>query len=452
MKTIIIIGAGFSGVMTAVNLIKFSEQPLKIYLADSRKERAKGLAYSTNNDLHLLNVPAGKMGAFHDDIENFYKWIKEHYSQFKADDFVPRRIYGEYLDSIFSEYKKKALSKNIQLNEINDKAIDITIINNRYQVAFKYHEMIIADKVILATGNFPPRNISVTTPEFYKSESYFQNPWGEKVFEKLTDNNILLIGSGLTMVDLVLSLFQRNYHGKVYVISPHGYIPRVHEKTQDYPYFFDENNLPETVKHAFKIIKNEIKKAEKQGISWHSVVDSIRPFTQKIWLNFSTEEKNKFMKYLRHRWGVLRHRMAPQVSEIFNSLLKNKQIEIFAGKIISFDESENNIKVVFKNRKSNNIQEIRVEKVINCTGPESDITRIDDQLIKNLLEKKLIKPDSIKLGIDASPTGNILNENNEVEKNFFTIGNNLKGVLWESTAVPELRQQSYILALELLKD
>lgn len=455
MKSIAIIGAGFCGLMTAVNLIKQSTTPIIIYLVENRKEFGKGVAYSTQNDLHLLNVPCIKMSAFSDAPEHFYQWLQKSQEITGInpvhDDFVPRKVYGLYLQSIFNEYKKIALEKGIELIEINHEAINILNFENAYKITFKNTQEIIADKILLATGNFLPRDITINTPEFYQDEAYFKNPWGEYIFNNYNPGkSILIIGSGLTMVDIVLSFYQKNHKGKIYVISPHGYIPQVHKKSTIYPAFFNNDNLPKTAIEAFKIVKSEIKKAKSENIDWRSVVDSIRPFTQKIWLEFSIFEKQQFMKHLRHKWGVMRHRMPPVVADIFYKMLESQQIEIFAGKIIELVKN-NNITVKFKNRKTNEIQQLNVNKVINCTGPEADINKIENQLIQNLIKSGLIKADIMNLGIDATINGNVINNHNEVERNFYTIGTNLKGLLWESTAVPELRVQADNIATELLK-
>ncbi|MFN8576286.1 MAG: FAD/NAD(P)-binding protein [Candidatus Sericytochromatia bacterium] len=458
MKAIAIIGAGFCGTITAVNLIKYSTEPIKIFLIESRKEFAKGVAYSTSNLLHLLNVRASGMSAFDDEPEHFLKWLKNNNdnplisNNINENDFISRSIYGLYLKSILDEYKSIAIDKNIKLIEINDKAINVIKKEQNIVINFENNSEILVDKLLIATGNYKPRNINIKDNNFYENNSYYQDPWGSNIFENYNElENILLIGSGLTMVDLVLSFYQRKHKGLIYVISPHGYLPQSHKEVSKYKNFLDENNLPTTALKAFKIIKNEIREAKKNNIDWRSVIDSIRPFNQRIWLNFSLYEKKSFMSHLRHRWGVLRHRMAPEIANIFDELINKHQIKVYAGKIHELVYRDNNINVLFTDKKSKCTNTLTVSKVINCTGPEADILKIDDLLIKNLINNGIIKPDEMNLGIDSIIDGNIINKDNIIEENIYTIGTNLKGLLWESTAVPELRKQTYKIALSLLK-
>jgi uncharacterized NAD(P)/FAD-binding protein YdhS len=250
------------------------------------------------------------------------------------------------------------------------------------------------------------------------------------------------------MVDLALSLKESGHQGKIYVISKHGYLPLPHQKVEPYPPFLSEENLPSSFLQLFRLVREHIETAEKQDINWRAVIDSLRPYSQKIWQALDVSERKKFMRYARHRWGVLRHRLPPETDHIFNQLLVSGQVEVYAGRIQSITESETEIKVIFKSR--DGIKEIKVARVINCTGPEPNINKIDQEIITDLRNKGLIRPDSLNLGIDSTPQGAVINRDGQPSDILFTIGPLLKGILWETTAIPEIRVQARDLAELLL--
>ena len=196
MKKITIIGSGATGTLLAINLIKHAGvEPIEINVVDKKERLGRGVAYSTAKDFHLLNVPANKMGAFPDDIEHFYKWLIGKGYDFFSNDFVPRKLYGEYLRELFCEtFKNK--SANVAVNLLDDEAVDVLVDEAQAQVILKSGEVLYSDKVVLAFGNFPPPPHPKTVDQSYtKSEKYFQNPWSSALFERIKPtDDIFIIG------------------------------------------------------------------------------------------------------------------------------------------------------------------------------------------------------------------------------------------------------------------
>jgi uncharacterized NAD(P)/FAD-binding protein YdhS len=461
VKTIAVIGGGFSGTMLAVNLLNQAPGAVRVIMIEKEPVTGKGVAYSTEDATHLLNVPAAKMSAFPDDPGHFIHWLEKNQAarefnlEISPDSFLPRKIYGLYLQDILNEVTGRHGSS---LERIYSEAVALDL-TGKGAVIFCKNEVspgnfsVSADKAVLALGNYPPGNLPVADEAFYKSSNYFQDPWGKGVLRSLAkDSPVLLIGSGLTMVDLVLSLKESGHQGKIYVISKHGYLPLAHSKAPSYPSFISEENLPGSFPGLFRLIRRQVESAREQGIDWRAVIDSLRPYSQKIWQALSVNERKKFMRYARHRWGVLRHRLPPQTAKIFNELAGSGQVEVYGGTIKGFSETGNEIKVKFKPGGQEQLKEIKVSRVINCTGPEPDITRINQAIIVDLLNKGLIRPDPLRLGLDATPEGAVIGSTGQPSSVLFTLGPLLKGILWESTAVPELRVQALDLAELLLQD
>lgn len=449
-KKVLIIGGGFSGMMTAINLIK-EEADVLITIINDTYEPSLGAAYSTTNFVHLLNVPAGKMSAFANNPSDFIDWLKskEEYNHLITDsienEFIPRAIYGVYLAEIVEKYKSHP-----KINWINGTAYDIRITDEGYDVILKNNDCYSGNFLILASGNILPSNPPIKNETFYSSKNYFRNPWNDSFLNKMNRNKpVLIIGTGLTMIDCVLSLKSIQFKEKIYAISPRGYIPRPHTKAEIYPDFYSEIK-DQSLLAIFKAVRKHIKKAEDTGIPWQSVIDSLRPHVQEIWKSFSDKEKLQFISHVRHIWGVARHRLPQHIHSEIDDLIKTGQLEIIGGRInniIETNENELNVEVLLRKQKS--YKTIKASCAINCTGPQTNYNTIENELYQNLIQKKIILPDANRLGIKATINYEILKSESTVHKNMYAIGSLLRGVLWETTAVPELKQQAYDIAQQI---
>jgi uncharacterized NAD(P)/FAD-binding protein YdhS len=458
MKKIGIVGAGFSGTMTAVHLIDKATEPFEIILINERESFNKGIAYNPYSKKHLLNVQAGKMSAYSEKPDHFLDWalqqdaIKEKDRDLAANSFLPRKLYGDYLCEIWEEAKKTAASKNITITVIHSFVVDLEVLENSVSLLLDNTMELNIDQCVIATGNQIPRNPRILNLDFYNSENYFQNPWKIESVKNTTKKlPVLIIGNGLTMVDTVFGLLEQDFKGAIYSISPNGFNILPHRAHGlKYSKLAEELNEDLSLFELLKLVNKHIKLVRKNGVSAEAVIDSLRPHTQKIWKSLSAQEKQFFMSRLRHLWGVARHRIPMHSHDKIQQLRIDGKLHINSGKIINFEEKEDFIAVEYFDKKEGIIRTIQVSRIINCTGPETDLMNVETNFLKNCLIKGILTQDSLKLGITASTeTFQIINSEGKLQPNLFTIGSNLKGELWESTAVNELRAQAEKLAEKL---
>ncbi len=456
-KTIAIIGGGFSGSALAINLLRRATSPLRIVLIERKPPFGGGVAYGTKSPDHLLNVPANKMGIFPEEPEHFVRWLREHREEegvpetFDENGFLPRRLYGAYVSARLNEAEAEA-GDEVELTRVEAEVIDLEERSGGGAVLrFADGNDLAADQVVLALGNLPgaypiPRPLAI-----YRSGRYVHVPWRADALGGIGPNDdVLLVGQGLTATDLIVELDRRGHRGTIHALSRRGARPQVHQPVDAYPSFIDEGGLPATARELVRRVRLEVRAAARRGIDWRGVVDSLRPHSAAIWQGFSGEERSAFLRYVRPIWEGHRHRIAPQLAEVLVRMEDEGRLKYHAGRLQTLDVDAAGVDAMFRRRGSIQHVALRVAKVINCTGPRTDYSKYQHPLFIHLLARGLIDHDPLALGINARPTGEVLRYRGDEVGWLFTLGAPLKGVLWETTAVREIREQAQALAERLL--
>jgi uncharacterized NAD(P)/FAD-binding protein YdhS len=443
--TIAVIGGGFSGATLAAQLLHNSGDSVSVVLIEKRARLGRGAAYSTECAEHLLNVRARNMSAYPDDPEHFLKWVRLYHDPLaSAEDYLPRRLYGQYVASVLEQQIQRHPGR---FERVQDEAAAISLarIGNMAEVHLRNGRTLFADKVVLALGNFPPGDprLPGRTPH---SLRYVSNPWRSNLWpsgalgEVSHAEDVLLIGSGLTSVDAAISLRGRGFRGGIHILSRRGQLPQTHKAAAIWPPFWTEQS-PRTVRGILRLIHTQLRAAEKLGSDWRAVIDSLRPFTQAIWRSLSFKERRRFLRHVRPYWDAHRHRVAPSIGAWLDSQIRDGQIGIHAGRIAAYAEDAEGVDVTYRDRESGQLERLRVNRVINCTGPESDCRKVDDPLLTNLMRQKLARPDPLFMGLDVAADGALIDAHGDVSDLLYAIGPARKGSLWETIAVPELRVQ-----------
>lgn len=459
MKKFGIIGGGFSGTMTAVHLIRNTVEPIEIIIINERETFNKGIAFNPYSRHHLLNVATSKMSAFADKPEHFLDWIMQHKNYESKDKniianaFLPRYLYGQYLSEIWKETINSTNAERVSIKVIDAFVVDLDVSENAVTLLLSDNENLTVDVCVIASGNHIPRNPSIKNTSLFQSKNYFQNPWSIKaVSDTVSQKPVLILGNGLTMIDTVLGLLENNFENKIISISPNGFniLPHRHSGLK-YTKLIDELSTNATLFEIVKLFNKHIKLVRDFGLSAEPIIDSIRPYTQKIWQRLTPAEKRLFMSKLRHLWGVARHRIPTHIHDKMQQLRIDNKLHIYAGKLIDIVEENGNLEVEFFNKKHKCNEKIIVSRIINCTGPETDLMQSDKNVLKNCLLKGIISQDELKLGINADTNNfQVIDKDGNAHANLFTTGSNLKGMLWETTAVNELRDQAERLAKNML--
>jgi len=456
---IAIVGAGFSGTLAAIQCCKQLDASISkpknysVLLIEQNSQFALGAAYCTSQVEHLLNVPAWNMSAFPNDQNHFLDWLTQNNYKFGKTDLVPRYIYGKYLQSLLNDAQAQ-YAEHLQLIQNTVIAIQPQTGNgsNFYEIECKDGQRLIANQVLLALGNFPPQNPPLNESSFFKtSKRYWRNPWQGGRSTIPEDATCLIIGTGLTMVDKVLALKAAGHTGKFIALSRHGFLPFPHSSSSLNPVTkpWTDAELKDVAKSPRKLFR-WLRAQMKQSSDWRVPILKLRPSLQRIWKNWPSAEKKRFLRHCRAWWDVRRHMIDDTVSRQLLALQASGQLKIIAGRLKSVEEKNEQILCKYWDRHSKREQELNCDWVINCIGPDGGIANSQNPLIKQLRDSNQIQSDSLGLGLNIDEQYRSLNAVGKSQANLFAMGPLLKGLLWESIAVPELRQQALEVATCLL--
>ena len=452
--TIAIIGAGFSGTMLCLHLLRETAPTTRILLIERGATFGPGQAYGTDHASHLLNVPAGRMSAFPDQPLHFLSWLQDQPTEHAraptptATSFVPRSLYGAYLRDLLAEATRSAPSD--RLESVSGKVVAITRDTAGVTLHLDQDRSLPATMAVLATGNNPLTTVPVADPDFYDNPLYRHDPWSPTALSGVPhDRPILLIGTGLTMVDTVLRLLDAGHTGPIHALSRRGKLPHTHATAAVAVPMPDPAGFPRNPAALLRFVRAEAERITGAGGSWHAAIDALRPITQALWQGWSVPERRRFLAHIRPMWDIHRHRMAPAVAERIGAARASGQLRIHAGRIEGFSPAEDGVDITWRSNGGSQRAQLRAELVVNCTGPGSDITRSADPLHQALLAGGLARPDALRLGFDVTPTGALRGADGAVSACLFGVGPVCRSALWEITAVPDIRQHCQQLARHL---
>ena len=437
---IVIVGAGASGALTAVQLRRRAPAP-KVGLVEGGARVARGLAYGTPYGAHLLNVPARGMSAFPEEPNHFAGWLASRLPGSSGETFAPRPLYGEYL----SELVAGGAGESGAIDRIAGTAVGMTRAARGWVLHLHDGGTVRARAVVLALGNLPPDDPAALTS--LADERYVRDPWAPGAAAGLDrDATVLMIGAGLTMVDLLLTLQVEGHRGPVHALSRHGALPREHAPAAPRP-LAAAPSLP-TPRAAAARVRGVARAATREGGDWRSVIDSLRPHTAAIWSGWDLRGRRSFLRHARYLWDAHRHRVAPEVGARVRDLLEKGALVVHRGRITAVEATPSGLTVRWR-RGAGREESRTVARVINCTGPRSDYATLDVPLVAALRRGGYLVPDPLGLGVETGTDGALIGRDGAPVEGLFTLGPLRRPALWETTAIPEIRAQAAALARRL---
>jgi uncharacterized NAD(P)/FAD-binding protein YdhS len=398
------------------------------------RQLAKGLAFGTRRPEHLLNVRASNMSAFPDDPGHFLRWMGFSDSE-QANRFVPRLAYGHYLRELLVDALAAAPG---QAQIVQGEAISAKFGADRITLALDGKRPIECHALILALGNFPPsplRPLAGIAPP-----RHFADPWAPGVLDGLEDlEHVVLLGTGLTAADMIVSLTRAGFKGRITALSRRGLKSRAHAETG--PVFA---RVTEPDARGSWLLRSVRRRAD--AIGWRGAIDELRPHTQHLWRRHDTAAQQRFLRHLRPYWDVHRHRLAPDVAAQIRALEDAGRLSFRAGKLLSAEQDGGALRLQWRPRGHEDVESLVADRVINCTGPQGALTEAVDPLVRDLVAQGRVRADVHRLGFDVDRLGRVCNTAGEPQESLMAVGPLTKGEAWEIIAVPDIRRQVWDLA------
>jgi uncharacterized NAD(P)/FAD-binding protein YdhS len=426
-----IVGGGFSGTILAAQLAR---RGVSSVLIDGSGRLGRGVAFSTREPAHLLNVRAEGMSAWAGEPDHFARLFEAEGGDRRG--FAERRLFGRYLGEILDEAVASGKTRTVDAV-----ACRAARCGNGWQVVLDNGERIDADALAIAVGNQEPEALSAFTGV---GDRFIRNPWGTDSHGAVaelaeTGGAALLVGTGLTMIDLVLSLDAAGHHGRIVALSRRGLIPRSHADFKPAPVELDD--LPQgSLRDLWRWLRR--RGAE---VGWRAAIDSLRPYSQRLWAGLAGEQQRQFLRHARPWWDVHRHRIAPEVARLLAQMIADGRLEVVAGRIVSARASDDALEVEFRRRGASAPQLLSVAYAFNCTGPLHSIARTVDPLLRSLLDSGQIHPDHLGIGVEVD-------DQSRAGERLWALGPLTKGRYWEIIAVPDIREQAAAVAEDISRE
>jgi uncharacterized NAD(P)/FAD-binding protein YdhS len=453
-RTIVIVGAGFSGTAVAINLLRLAQlESLQIVLVD-RARIACGMAYAHREHPYLLNVPAGRMSASSCAPSEFLTFAQRWLPQAKAETFLPRELYGRYLEWTLRT-AELASPPHVRLERVKGRVTRIERAvgsSHNHTVHLLDGRRFAADQVVLALGNPPPAPLP-GAEGLLGAARHVENPWSAPVAFR-PGETVLVVGTGLTMADVVVAGAEAaEGNVTVHAISRHGLVPTPQTPFQGHTEQGGAGLLRAASQSARELLRTVRKLAEdveRRGGDWREAITLVRNLAPALWQRMPVHERRRFLRHARSLWDIHRHRLPEQTASALKQLGREHKLHVHAGRLVAFAPEDARIRVSWRARGTHGMQTLLVDRVINCTGPDYDLHRSRDPLVRSLLLDGMVAADALGLGLRTGPCGAVIDARGRTASDLYYIGPMLRADHWEATAVQELRIHAEQLAWRLL--
>lgn len=417
-----VVGGGASGALAAIHLLRRASAPVEISVFEPAAQLGAGVAYGTPDPRHLLNVRAGAMSALPEDPGHFQRWAGSD-----PDDYRPRQDYAAYLRDLLGQ---SAAGSPARLRHVRALIADIVRVDDGYVLRSSSGEPHAMDAVILATGHEPtglPPQIEVDAAAV---PHVVADPWRAPI-QSPSGGSFAVIGSGLTAVDVALTTLTDDGDARLVMISRHGLLPASHDDPWLAPWATPMVTPDELLDG--RTLRDVVHTLRHAGPTWRQAVDSIRPVTQQVWHALTLDQRRQFLRHAERYWEVHRHRMPPEVARRIARWRREGRLDVVRADIVRIGESSGEAVIHAHDGRA-----WRARTVVAATGLTSVVR--GDALLARLVDRAVLRAEPLGMGIDCDiDSMQARNGEGEPLARFHVIGPATKGVLWESTAVPDIR-------------
>ena len=456
---ILIVGGGLSGAMLAAQLLRLPGRR-SLLVIEPRAELGRGEAYSAVELGHTLNGNAARMSVDPDNADDLTQWLTEYIAGGgwpESDEqhvpvselFPPRGIFGLYVQQRLAEAQALGALNGSTFEHVRAEVVDLQTLDYSVQLSLSDGQRLQGAYAVLATGMF----LAARTPQTESSglNAAALDPWDVAAMRELDpQSTVLIIGSGLTMVDAVVSLEQAGHRGPIEVFSRHGLLPHVRRQPPAWVDFLAEDHSIRTPRQLVRELRRHCRDAIAQGVDWQAPLDTVRAHIGRLWNQATDGQRRQFVRHVRPWWESHHHRSPPLSAELVARLHGEGRLRIQAASFKGLEPASGGVSIRIRRRGEAQTVVVSGAALINSSGIEYDWRRVARPLPQQLLARGLVRPGPLALGIAAAVDGAVLGGDGQVASRLFAMGPPLRGMWWESTAVTDVASQAKALALRLV--
>ena len=442
-----IVGGGFSGLMTLVHLVRLV--PDGRFLVLERRPRAlPGPAYGGCDQEHLLNVPAGRMGAFADDAGAFHRWLEAlHPGRWSADDFVPRALFGRYLTDLVSAELANARGRACL---VRDAVVHVERMPAGVELLLASGRSCAAGSLVIAPGLPPARTPWTHVDHGAPRRALVPDPWEPGSFAGLEPSaEVLVMGSGLTAIDVVQGLRRAGHRGVVRLVSRHGRLPLPHARPGEPALAVPRERFEGGPLQVLRSLRALARERVASGLGWQGALDAVRPHVTSIWRAWTPAQRRSFLRLARPMWEIHRHRAPRAILEDMERQLRSGMLTLERGELVELrPDADGGVRATFRTRAGASFDR-SAARIFNCIGPGMSVRDTVDPLVGSMLRSGTVSADPVGLGLHTDGEGRLVRADGAADERMHLVGALRRGDLWETTAVPELRVQAEAVARAL---
>ncbi|AHG41674.1 pyridine nucleotide-disulfide oxidoreductase [Pseudomonas syringae CC1557] len=456
---ILIIGGGLSGSMLAVQLLRRPGQR-RVLIIETRRELGRGEAYSATEPGHTLNGNAARMSVDPDNPDDLTEWLSGYLAEGGwpesveqkvpvAELFPPRGVFGLYVQQRLREAKAVGAVHGSTVEHVQAEAVDLQLDDTGVSITLADGSVLSGSRAVLATGMYAASRTPLRESNGLNTAGL--DPWDVAAMRQLDPQaKVMIIGSGLTMVDAVVSLEKAGHRGPIQVFSRHGLLPHVRRQPPEWPDFLAQDTSIRTTRQLLRKVREQCELAIESGIDWQAPLDTVRANVGRLWNQATDRQRRQFVRHVRPWWESHHHRSPPPSAALLARLVRQGRLSIEAASLQAVATlPSGQVQINVRYRGESKPSQLSGDALINSTGIEYDWRRVDRPLPRQLLARGLIQPGPLALGIAADAGGAVLNEQGRYASRLFAMGPPLRGMWWESTAVTDVAIQAKALAMRL---
>ena len=438
---LVVVGGGYTGALLAIDVMRASTRRLDIVIVEPAADLGHGIAYGTADPAHRINVPADRMGLFKADPTGATRWFHAHgilpdpgSDAADGHSYVPRRAYGDFMASLLEETRARAGGR-VGFEHRRAMASALARRNGCWRVTLTDGAQIEADMVALCFGHAVPGLPCRVGEAVRANRKFVLDPWARDALAAIEPgDSVLVVGTGLTMADMVASLRERGHRGPITAISRRGLLPRGHGAFRNDIDILDEDEVPTTALGLLRLVRRRVRR-DGAALGWHPIVDALRFKLPLVWSHLAPREKTRVMRRLLPFWEVHRFRIAPQIAAALDSAMAASALSIEKAGLTGLAEQDGRLVARLQPPAAAEVSR-SFDAVVLCTGPEKDMRA--NPLVAALLAAGIARLDDLDLGLAVDPLSHVLDRDGQPWPDLLAFGPMTRGSFGEMTGAPDI--------------